>query len=291
LTYESGPTGFELAWSCQDSGIPVTVAASSKIPRQITADGKTDRLDGIKLAEYLSKGMLKGIAIPTREEFGLREIERRRQQLVRVRMKLRQQIRGFLLKNKILEPKGMNHWSGAVITELKELQLNNEYLRLTLDSYLRQQEFICAEAEGMKKALSQELIKQGKERLGKNLRTIPGVGEIVSQTFAAEIFRPERFDRAEEICAYVGLAPIISQSGQSKGKARLRSVGQMYLRSILVESAWVLIRKDNYYRRIYSKITNKTNLPQKAIVAVARRLLVIIWRLAVENRAYQPKDI
>ena len=162
LAYESGPTGFELAWSCQESSIPVTVAASSKIPRQITADGKTDRLDGIKLAEYLSKGMLRGIAIPTRDEFGLREIERRRQQLVRARMKLRQQIRGFLLKNKIREPQGMDHWSGRVIGELKEVQLNNAYLRLTLDSYLNQLEFICAETERMKKALSQELIKQGK---------------------------------------------------------------------------------------------------------------------------------
>jgi len=291
LVYESGPTGYELAWQCQESGIPVMVAASSKIPRPIALGGKTDRLDGLKLAEFHSKGVLKGLTIPTREEFSLRELERGRQQLIKSRKKLRQQIKSFLLKNHIDAPYGLAQWTKAGVETLKRLDLGNAHLRLTLGSYLRQMEFFSQEIEEIKATLSRETIAQGKETQIKNLRTIPGVGETISHTFTAEIFRPERFDRAEEICAYVGLAPIISQSGQSKGLASLRRVGQIYLRSVLVEAAWVLIGKESYYKQVYNKIRSKTNLPQKAITAVARRLLIIMWRVAVEKRAYQPQNI
>jgi transposase len=291
VAYESGPTGYELAWQCQEAGLPVIVAAASKIPRPITAGGKTDRLDGRKLAEYLAKGMLKGITIPNREEFSLRELERGRQQLIKARKKQRQQIKSFLLKNHIDVPIKLGQWTKAGVESLKGLDLGSKHLRLTLDSYLRQMEFTVQKIEAMKATLSSETVFQGKEEQIKNLQTIPGVGEIISHTFTAEIFRPERFDRAEEICAYVGLAPITSQSGQSKSSARLHRVGQVYLRSILLEAAWILIGKEAYYKQFYNKIRSKTNLPQKAITAVARKLLIIMWRVATEKRAYQPKDV
>lgn len=290
LAHESGPTGYELAWHCQEIGVPVVVAATTKIPRKITPDSKTDRLDGLKLAEYLSKDMLCGVAIPSREEHALRELERRRQQLVHSRRKLRQQIKSFLLKNGIEAPKGLAHWTQEAVTELGVSDMGNPHLRLTLDSFLRELEFICTETRQAQETLTKELSREGKDTLLNNLRTIPGVGVTVSQAFVTEIFRPERFERAEEICAYVGLAPITSQSGQSKARARLVHAGQTYLRSILIESAWILVRKDPHYRMFYNKIVGRTNLPQKAIVAVARKLLVILWRLSVENRAYQFRE-
>ena len=192
LAHESGPTGYELAWHCQETGVPIIVAAATKIPRKITPDSKTDRLDGLKLAEYLSKGMLCTVTIPTREEYALRELERRRQQLVCARRKSRQQIKSFLLKNGIETPKGLEHWTEGALKELSESDLGSPYLRLTLDSFLRELKFICLEVTQTQKALSQELSKAGKDGLLKNLRTIPGVGIIVSQTFVTEIFRPER---------------------------------------------------------------------------------------------------
>ena len=47
LAHESGPTGYELAWHCQEVGVRVVVAATTKIPRKIKPDSKTDRLDGL----------------------------------------------------------------------------------------------------------------------------------------------------------------------------------------------------------------------------------------------------
>ena len=287
LAHETGPTGYGLAWACQEAGIPVVVAASSRIPRPVAASGKTDRLDCIKLATLLAKGTLTSITIPTQEEHSLREIERRRQQMARARAKLRQRIKGFLLKNAIPEPAGLTTWNKSAVNALRELPLS-PFLRIALNSYLREHDAVVEHLAYLKRALSEALASQNKQALIGNLRTVPGIGETVANSFVAEIFRPERFTRPEEIAAYVGLAPIVSHSGAGKVKSQLRNTGQGYLRSLLVEAAWVLIAKEPHYRALYNKLRNRTDLPQKAIVAVARKLLIVLWRIAVEGRPYRP---
>ena len=143
----------------------------------------------------------------------------------------------------------------------------------------------------MTKQLTKAAIELGYGEQIKNLRTIPGVGEAIAHTFTSEIFRPERFKRSEDICAYIGLAPITSHSGSGKEKAWLRPVGQRYLRSILVEAAWRLISVEASYRDFYNRIKNKTGLHQKGIAAVARKLLVLVWRIAIEGRPYKPTTV
>jgi transposase len=287
LCYESGPTGYGLAWTCQVAGIPVVVAAPSRIPRPVTKTGKTDRLDSMKLVEYLARDMLKSISIPSREEFGLREIERARQRLVKQRREVRQTIRSFLLRNDLEEPDTLDTWGLAALRSLQEMVLP-PHLRISLDSYLEQHANILQALSKISKELCKAAITLGHEERIKNLRTIPGVGTIIAHTFVCEIFRPERFRRAEDICAYVGLAPITSHSGSGREQAWIRPGGQRYLRSILVESAWRLVNAEAVYRDFYYRIKNRTGLPQKAIIAVARKLLVLIWRIAIERRAYSP---
>jgi transposase len=287
LTYESGPTGYGLAWACQEMGIPVLVAAPSRIPRPVSRTGKTDRLDSMKLAGFLARDMLQGIAIPSQEEFALRELERARQRLVKKRREVRQSIRAFLLRNGLEEPPSLGTWGGGPLRALGEMPLP-QYLRLSLSSYLEEHSNILATLAKMTGQLEKATIELGHGERIKNLRTIPGVGVTIAHTFTCEIFRPERFKRSEDICAYVGLAPITSQSGSSKEKAWLRQAGQRYLRSILVESAWRLITVEPGYRDFYNRIRNNSGLTQKAITAVARKLLVLIWRIAIEGRPYRP---
>ena len=207
LAHETGPTGYGLAWACQELGVQIVVAAASKIPRPVAAGGKTDRLDAMKLAEFLAKGMLKGVAVPTREEYGLRELERRRQRLIGNRRKLRQNIKSFLLRNDLSGAIELEQWTKAAIEKLRRLETANIYLQATLDSFMSELNHLDAQIQNLKGALARESVRQGKDAMLRNLRTIPGVGETVAQTFVAEIFRPERFDRAEEICAYVGPGP------------------------------------------------------------------------------------
>jgi len=287
LVYESGPCGYELAWICQESGIPVLVVAPSRIPRPISKSGKTDRLDSMNLVELLARGMLKSIAIPSREEFAVREMERARQSLVRARRRVRQEIRSFLLRNALTEPPNLSRWSQIAVRALYDKPLP-EYLHNTLAVYLDEHASILASLSRISAQLAKATIAQGHGERVKNLQTIPGVGETIAHTFISEIFRPERFERAEAICAYVGLAPMTNHSGAGKERAWTRPVGQDYLRSILVESAWRLVAVEERYRDLYNRIRNRTGLAQKAITAVARKMLILIWRVAIEGRAYRP---
>jgi transposase len=240
----------------------------------------------MKLVEFLARDMLKGIAVPSREEFALREMERARQRFVKRRREVRQNIRAFFLRNGLEEPAVLGNWSCASVHALREMSLPI-YLRLSLDSYLEEHSNILEVLSRLTKQLAEAAVQLGHKERVANLRTIPGVGVTIAHTFISEIFRPERFKRAEEICAYVGLAPVTSHSGSGKERAWIRPVGQRYLRSILVEAAWRLIAEEDCYRDFYNRIRSRTNLPQKAITAVARKLLVLLWRIAIEGRTYE----
>ena len=287
LAYESGPTGYGLAWACQELGIPVLVAAPSRIPRPVSKTGKTDRLDSMKLAELLARDMIKSIAIPTEAENHLRSLERCRQQLVERRRTVRQQIKSLLLFHGLDRSAGLSHWTKSSVQLLQAMVLP-DVLRITLDSYLKEHAFLLEELNHLRKQLSAALQSVGKIQTVKHLCTIPGVGETIATTFMTEVFRPERFKRAEELCAYVGLAPVTSHSGSGKATARLGQVGQNYLRSILVQGAWRFISSEPQYHDTFIKIRTKTGLFAKALVALARKLLVLLWRVAVENRPYRP---
>ena len=119
------------------------------------------------------------------------------------------------------------------------------------------------------------------------LTKVGGVGEVVATTFLAEIFAPKRFDRAEEVSSYLGLAPMVRRSGEGPVRARLRSVGQDRLRSVLIEGAWSWRRHDKEAAALYNRHLAKSGVSQKAICAVARKLAIKLWRLAVETSPRQ----
>lgn len=286
LVYEAGPTGFTLAWACQESSIPVMVVAPSRVPRPVTAGAKTDRLDSRKLAEYAAQGMLKSIAIPTREEHALRKMERMRQSLGYSIRKQKQEVKSFLLENGIPEPAGLQHWSKTSVEALKVIPLS-PLLRTLLDSLLQMLALYQSQQRYLASLLAQEVKNVGKQQVVECLKSIPGVGETIAHAFTTEIFRPERFASAEQIAAYVGLAPITTQSGHTKSSSRTRPMGQQYLRSVLVEGAWLWKTKDPRAQALYSRVFSRTGLAQKAIVAVAHKFLLVLWRISVEQRPYR----
>lgn len=287
VTYEAGPTGFSLARSLQAVNIPVTVAAPSKIPRSVSTGAKTDRLDCIKLAHYAAKGLIRPIAIPTAEEEAKRALLRRRHQLVDKVRQCKQRIKGFLLYHGFDEPEAIKAWRSDYEEQILALPLLPEG-RLTIDSHLRELRFLQQELSEVAKKL--ELINRqpGHRTVMAALTSVPGVGKVVATTFHLEIFRPERFNRKEEVVSYLGLAPTVRHSGEKTPRGYLVPVGQKRLRSLLIEAAWIWRAKDIKAGETYNKLLAKTGVPQKAIAALARQLAIILWRLSIEQRPYRP---
>ena len=286
LVYESGPTGFGLARACLDAGIPVVVAAPSRIIRPVSPTAKTDSLDCRKLADLAAKDMVHSIAVPTEDEEALRALERRRHQLADSLRKVRQRIRGFLLFHGLQEPKGIDRWTNAAVAVLMGTSMN-EMLREVLDDYLDELKHLKEKITRLENAMTRHTAALHQHRLA-CLQSVPGVGRIVACSFLSELFRPERFHRGEEVTAYLGLAPFVRHSGEKTPSGRLRPTGQSRLRSFLVEAAWVWKTHDPGVQAYYGRMLHNTGLTQKAIIAVARKLAIVLWRLACEVRAYRP---
>ena len=286
VAYETGPTGFALARALDQAAISVIVAAASRIPRSVTVGAKCDRLDCIKLADYASKGMLKSIAIPTPEEESRRSLLRRRHTLVDSVRRSKQRIKSMLLFLGIQEPLEVTNWSKKASKALLRLPLDPS-AKLTLESYLRELTFQQTELSTVGDQLRQMVSSTEQRQSVAYLQTVPGVGPTVATSFALELFRPNRFDRAEEVASYLGLAPVVRHSGGKTPNGRLVPVGQTRLRSLLIEAAWMWKAKDATAAELYNKLLARTGLAQKAIVAVARRLAIILWRLVVEQRPYR----
>ncbi|ABB32784.1 transposase IS116/IS110/IS902 family protein [Geobacter metallireducens RCH3] len=286
VAYESGPTGFSLARMLFAAGFPVIVAAPSKIPRSVTPGAKCDRLDCLKLANYAAKGMLKSIAIPTQQEEARRTLLRRRHMLVDDVRRCKQRIKGLLLFLGVDEPKELEHWQIGVDAVLLALPIDSA-AHMTLQSYLRELTFNQEELRRIEHQLKSLTKTEELANTMTCLQSIPGVGPVVATTFAMELFRPERFKRPEEVASYLGLAPVVRQSGNKSSSGRLVPAGQTRLRSLLIEAAWMWRSRDSYAENLYRRLLGKTGIAQKAIAVVARRLAIILWRLYVEQRPYR----
>ena len=285
IVYEAGPTGYCLERVLKANGYKVSVVAPSRIPRPVTNVAKTDKLDCLKLAEYAAKGMIEAITTPTEQESAERSVLRRRNQLVDSTRKTKQRIKSFLLFHGIEEEYGLRYWSQSAKSKLSKLPLQSD-LKFVLKSLLRQLSYEEEELAKITNRLTRIAKRKPHWEVVKNLKTVPGVGDIVACAFRTELFRPERFRRAEEVCSFLGLAPAIRQSGEKRQGGWLMRSGQTRLKSLLIEAAWMWQAKDPWARKKYRTHLNRCGIAQKAITALARRLAVILWRLSVENRAY-----
>jgi transposase len=288
IVYEAGPTDYCLERVLKASGYKVAVVAPSRIPRPVTNQAKTDKLDCLKLAEYAAKKMIEAITAPSEQESAERSVLRRRNQLVDSTRKTKQRIKSFLLFHGIEEEYGLRYWNRSARSKLSKLPLQSD-LNFVLKSLLRQLSYEEEELVKITNRLSRIAKRSQHGEVVKNLKTVPGVGDIAACASRTELFRPERFRRAEEFCSFPGLAPAIGQRREKRQGGWLMRSGQTRLKSLLIEAAWMWRAKDPWARKKYQIHLGRCGIAQKAITALARRLAVILWRLSLENRACVPR--
>lgn len=287
VVYEAGPTGYGLARRLREAGIPVEVVAPGKIPRAAVAGAKSDRLDCRMLAEYAQKSLLKSVVIPTVEEEACRQVLRLRSSLVEKKRRVKQQIKSFLLQYSLEEPEGLNHWSQKAVKALGKLELNS-ILRFTLDRLLEELFHLEEQLGKVKSKMNEQFSSKAYEKKARILRSHPGVGEVTTAQMLVEVYQPERFENARQVAAYVGLAPQVRQSGESRKEGPLLKAGKGHLRAALVESAWAWIRVDRQAAKLFGRLMRNTGSANKAIVALARKILVHLWTMLVRQEAYRP---
>jgi transposase len=123
----------------------------------------------------------------------------------------------------------------------------------------------------------------------RRLMTVPGIGPVVSMAFTATIDVPARFKRSKAVGAALGLTPILNQSGESKRLGRVSLCGDGMTRTLLYEAAQVMLTRTTKWSWLKAwamKVAARRGI-QKAIVALARRLAVILHRIWVSGTDFR----
>jgi transposase len=286
VVYEAGPTGFALARGLRAEGFNAQVIAPSKLLAPVGPEAKSDRLDCRRLAQLSAKGLLHPVRVPTEQEEADRQVLRLRELLVRKAHAVQSQIKSFLLQHGLAEPAGLGHWSKKSVAALRGLALLPE-LRFCLDLLLDE----LAHAQEQVKCVTVRLKELAEaERHRKAVATmcsVPGVGVLTAAAFRLELPEPERFAHEGQVARMAGLAPQVRQSGQTRREGGLLRAGNARLRTVLVEAAWTWVRYDEAAARRYRQLVGNTGSGKKAIVAMARRLGVLLWRLSVHDEPYR----
>lgn len=122
------------------------------------------------------------------------------------------------------------------------------------------------------------------------LTQIPGVGTLTALSFVLTIGDPHRFKRSRTVGAYLGLVPRLRQSGQRDPRLSITKAGDPYLRQILVSAAHYIIGPfgpDTDLRRFGLKLAAAAD-KRRAVIAVARKLAVLLHHLWVTGEVYEP---
>jgi transposase len=125
------------------------------------------------------------------------------------------------------------------------------------------------------------------------LRQVSGVGSLIALTFVLTVEDRERFPKSRDVGCYVGLRPRQGDSGESEPQLRITKEGDPYLRKLLVQGAQCIMGRrgpDTDLKRWGLKLSARggKNAKKRAVVAVARKLAILLHRLWVTGEVYEP---
>jgi len=286
VVYEAGPTGYGLVRELRAAELHADVIAPSLTPSTPGQQAKSDRLDCRRLAEFAAKGLVRPIEVPTPQQEADRQILRLREQMAKKNRQVKSQIKSFLLLHGVKEPHGLDHWSDASVADLRTLQLA-EPLRFCLDRLLEEMDHTASLVKKVTACLRAMAATKRHASGIALLQTTPGVGPLTAMTYRLELPRPERFDNSREVALMMGLAPHVRSSGMTRREGRLMRAGNPRLKAVLVEAAWRWIRKDPAAGVRYRRLVANTGNANKAIVAMARKLGIILWRMSLTGECYR----
>jgi len=262
----------------------VQLAHSQKVRAIAEAKIKTDKIDAGILAQLLRADLIPAAYIPGKQTRSYKEMIRQRVFLVRMRTRLKNRIHVLLDRLHIPLPSVTDIFGKRGTDYLRKLNLpgvDGEILREDLD-LLEVFNRLIKEAEREIGSL------MGEDPRVKLLRTVPGLGPILAAVVALEIDRVERFSLPSKLASYAGLVPSTYASGGRIFHGKLVPMTNKWLRWALVEAAWGSLRTSPYCRS-YFESHKRHKGPHTAAIALARRLIEIVWHVLMENRNYEER--
>jgi transposase len=281
---------------------------------------KTDRVDAARIAELLQYGLVRPSFVPPPGMRELRDLLRRRVQVVRDRNRISNRIHRILetanIKvscvlgkvtsmtfRSILEGLATSRFKRpealAMLATNKRVRPKQEQLRkalrgcritdhfqFLLSDMLEDLDRLTVKLQVLEQRISQQM--EPHEELVSRLCEIPGVSLITAWTLIAEIgVDMSRFPTAGHLASWCGLCPGNNESAGKRYSGRTGK-GNVYVRRVLVEAAWSaarITRRHTFFTTLFFRISRRAGM-KKAAVAVAHRLLTIVYVMIRDGKRY-----
>lgn len=286
--YEAGGIGFGLCRYLRRMGVDCWVAPPSQVPKGAQAkQQKTDQLDALTLANMYWTPPRTWVHVPTKQEEADRQLSRTRDQVIKDKVRVKNRIKSLLLFHDLRPPfPPQRYWTKKYRQWLRTCDCLPP-VRTVLDVALDELEAIEAQLKLLTDAIKAMNVSAAYRDRTQRLLQVQGVGELTVNAFVTEMYRPERFASSKQVGAHLGLTPCEWSSAKMRHMGHITHWGPSHLRKLLVEAAWRWVYKDPYARKKYNEI-HAGKARKVAIVAMARKLAVILWAMLVKEQDYNP---
>lgn len=294
--YEAGREGFWLHRALGARGIANVVvdAASIEVNRRLRR-AKADRIDNEKLVEMLmryhagERRVWHVVTVPSEADEDRRHLERERATLIQEQTRLRNRLQGLLLNHGVTVAlrgdvvaalRRVRRWDGTPLPPQCLARCEHEWARLQ-----RVHEALRALEGERRRAVAAD---SAAARIAQKLTQLRAIGQTLAWVWATELFAWRGFRNRRQVGSLLGLTPTISQSGDQRRELGIAKQGNPRLRSLAVESAWFWLRYQPHsalslwYQRRFG--AGGPRLRRIGIVALARKLLIALWRWVVADQ-------
>jgi transposase len=281
---EAGPLSQWLFSALAEAGLPVICVETRHMRAVLKAQiNKTDRNDARGIAQMMRVGLYRPVHVRTLRSQKLRMLLTHRKLLqskaIAIENDLRGTLRNFGLKVGMV---------GTVKFEarIKELIVNLPDLAKLIGPLLIARQVIREQFAILHRRL---LAIVRDDAVCRRLMTVPGVGPVVALTYRATVDVPARFRNSKAVGAVLGLTPAKHQSGERDQTGGISRCGDEMMRMMLYEAAQVMLMRSvkwSWLKAWAKKIAKHRGL-KKAIVALARRLAVIMHRIWVDGTEFR----
>ena len=280
-------------WKMHDLLLPyvqsVTVVHPPHVALIVRAQVKTDKKAALTLAQLHAAGLLPSVWVPPEEVRDLRLLVAQRYKMVRLVTTLKNRLHALLHKNHFFPPEGIplfdpesrSWWEALALSPLEGIRLQSD-----LDTL----EFARGQSLKLERCLGQ--IAAADERMPL-LAQLPGIGLLNGITILAAIGEVSRFPDAKHLVGYAGLGSRVHDSGLTHQTGRITKAGRRDLRRAMVEAANHAIQHHPHWKARFEKLEKRKGR-SKAVVAVARMLLVSVWHILTKGEAdrfAQPQQV
>lgn len=271
-------------WKMHDLLVPqvhsVTVVHPPHVALIVRAQVKTDKKAALTLAQLHAAGLLPGIWVPPQAVRELRALVAQRHKMVRLGATAKNRLHAVLHRYQIVSPEHTALFDPDTRTWWESLPLPSLEL-VCLQTDLDTLEFARLQVKRMESCLAEFAANDPRIPL---LVQLPGIGLLNAVTILAAIGDITRFPDAKQLVGYAGLGARVHISGVTHTTGRITKTGRRDLRTSMVEAANHAIQSHPHWKPRFEKLEKRKGR-SKAVVAIARMLLVAVWHILTKVEA------